>query len=225
MDSKKKFVNSIVRFIFVSLLAYASLFYIAPFIASLTSKVFNIGGGVKVTNIVQTPQLINFKNTTNQDKITVEGASTAGAEVELTLNDNSYGKITAESDGRFKFENVEILKGVNRISLRAKDNTGVQSENSKVYEINYDDKKPEMKEINIKNGDEIKNLNKTIKIIGETNEKCDIEINGKKVFIVNENKFEYLLGVEEGGVTINIKLKDKAGNEQTIPYNVSYKKG
>jgi hypothetical protein len=225
MDSKKKFVNSVVRFTFVCFLAYASLFYIAPFIASLTSKVFNIGSGVKVTNIVQTPQLINFKNTTNQDKINVEGASSAGAEVELTLNDNSYGKMTAESDGRFKFENVEILKGMNKISLKAKDNTGVQSETSKVYEIEFDDKKPEIKEINLKNGDEIKNLNKTIKIIGETTEKCDIEINGKKVFIVSENKFEYLLGVEEGGVTVNIKLKDKAGNEQILKYNVSYKKG
>ena len=29
-----------------------------------------------------------------------------GQNVKITLNDNSYGKMTAESDGRFKFENL-----------------------------------------------------------------------------------------------------------------------
>lgn len=225
MDGKKKFVNSVVRFSFICFLFYASLFYIAPFVASLTSKIFNIGTSVQVSNIVQIPQIINFKNTTNQEKINLEGSSSSGAEVELILNENSFGKINAETNGRFKFENIEILKGKNKIYFKAKDSTGVQSDTSRVYEVEFDDKKPEIKEINLKNGEEFKNLNKTIKIIGETSEKCDLEINGKKVFIISENKFEYLLGVEEGNATIDIKLKDKAGNEQNLKYTVTYKKG
>ena len=68
-------------------------------------------------------------------------------------------------------------------------------------------------------------MNKNIRIIGETNEPCEILINGKKVFIVNENKFEYLLGVEEGNVKVEITLKDKGGNEEKVIYNVIYKKG
>lgn len=225
MSSKEKFIKSFIKFIAVSVIFYLSIFYLAPFVAFLTSRIFQINTDKPVTNVVLTPTLLNFQTKTNKDKITLEGASSGSVEVELFLNDNSKAKTNSEQNGRFKFENVEILKGINKLTLKAVDSKGVSSELSKVFEIEYDDKKPEMKEINLKQGEEIKNLNKNIRIIGETNEPCEILVNGKKVFILNENKFEYLLGVEEGNVKIEIILKDKAGNEEKIIYNVAYKRG
>lgn len=225
MSSREKIIKSIIRFFVVSFFAYLSLFYIAPFLSALTSRIFNFGTDIKVTNIVQTPVLINFKDKTNQSIISLEGATSQKVEVELILNNNSYSKTTSEENGRFKFDGVNIIKGKNTIKLVSKDSTGVQSDYSNEYILEYDDTKPQIKEINLKNGDEIKNLNKNIRIIGETNEPSDIEVNGKKVFIINQNKFEYLLGVEEGNVKIEITLKDKAGNEEKLIYNVVYKKG
>lgn len=225
MSSKEKFIQSIIKFVAVCVIFYLSLFYIAPFIAFLTSRIFQFSSGTEVSNIVLTPSFLNFKDKTNQSKVTLEGSTSAKVEVELFLNDNPLAKVLSEDNGRFKFENIEILKGKNRLSLIAKDSNGISSEKSRIYDLEFDDKKPEIKEINLKQGEEIKNLNKNIRIIGETNEPTDIEVNGKKVFIISENKFEYLLGVEEGDVKIEIVLKDKAGNEEKIIYNVKYKRG
>jgi len=225
MSSKEKFIKSFIKFIAVSVIFYLSIFYLAPFVAFLTSRIFQINTDKPVANVVLTPTLLNFLNKTNKDKVTLEGSTSGNVEVELFLNDNSIAKTTSQENGRFKFENIEILKGNNKLTLKAIDSKGVSSEISKAYDIEYDDKKPEMKTINLKQGEEIKNLNKNIRIIGETNEPCEILVNGKKVFIINENKFEYLLGVEEGNVKIEVTLKDKAGNEEKITYNVIYKKG
>jgi hypothetical protein len=224
MSSKEKFIKSFIKFIAISVIFYLSIFYLAPFVAFLTSRIFQINTDKPVANVVLTPTLLNFQNKTNKDKITLEGATSGQVEVELFLNENSKAKVTSEQNGRFKFENIEILKGNNKLTLKAVDSKGISSELSRVFEIEFDDKKPEIKEINLKQGEEVKNLNKNIKIIGETNEPCEILVNGKKVFIVNENKFEYLLGVEEGNVKIEITLKDKAGNEEKIIYNVTYKR-
>jgi len=225
MSSKEKFIQSLIKLAAVSLIFYVCLFYLGPFVAFLTSRIFQINTDKPVANVVLTPTLLNFKSKTNQEKITIEGSTSSNVEVELFLNDNSMEKKNSEENGRFKFDEIRILKGINKITLKATDSKGVSSETSKAFEIEYDDKKPEIKTINLKQGEEVKNLNKNIRIIGETNEPCDILINGKKVFIVSENKFEYLLGVEEGNVKIEISLKDKAGNEEKTIYNVTYKKG
>jgi hypothetical protein len=224
MDSKKRFTQNLVKLVFLLFILYVSLFYIAPFLSGIVTSIFHTGSQVVVKTTVNKPLVTNFSELTNKDQISIEGVTSGNVSVELFLNDASYGTITSENDGKFKFENVGILKGKNKYYLIAKNNEGVESEKSKEYSFDYDDKAPEIKTINLSNGQEIKNLNKNINILGETNELCDIEINGKKVFKKDGNKFEYLLGVSEGEVKIEIKLLDKAGNESKIYYNVNYRK-
>jgi hypothetical protein len=224
MDSKKKFTKNLVKLITLLLVLYVSLFYIAPFLSGILTQIFNTGNQVVVKTTVNKPIVSNFSELVNKDKINIEGVTSGNVEVELFLNDNSYGKISSDNEGKFKFENVEILKGKNKYYLISKNNQGVESEKSKEYNLDFDDKAPEIKNINLSNGQEIRNLNKNISINGELNEVADIEINGKKVFKRDGNKFEYLLGVSEGAVNIEIKLTDKAGNEKKIYYNVTYKK-
>jgi hypothetical protein len=224
MEHKQKFAKNIFKLILLSILLYASLFYIAPFVAENIAVLIGNTKEVSVQARVNAPSLSNFQEITNKDSITLQGASSGNATVELFLNDSSYGKITAESDGKFKFEDVSIIKGKNKIYLIAKNAEGIESPKSKEYALDFDDKKPEIKTINLSNGQTVTNLNKTITISGETNEYCEIDINGKKVFKKDGNKFEYLLGVNEGEVTIEINLMDKAGNESKYFYNINYKK-
>lgn len=225
MDSKKKFTQNIVKITFLLVILYVSLFYIAPFVAGIITHFLSSKSQVVVKATVNKPIVTNYSEMTGKDKINIEGVSSANVTVELFLNDNLYAKLSSDNEGKFKFEDVLILKGKNRYYLIAKNKEGVESEKSKDYEFDYDDKEPEIKNINISNGMEIKNLNKNISILGETNEFCDIEINGKKVFKKDGNKFEYLLGVSEGEVKIEIKLTDKAKNEKKYNYSVTYKKG
>jgi len=224
MDSKKKFTKNLVKLASLLVVLYVSLFYIAPFISGILTQIFSTGKEVVVKTTVNKPLVSNYSELTNKKEITIEGVTSGNVSVELFLNGSSYAKITSDNEGKFKFENVAILKGKNKYYLSARNKEGIESEKSKDYDVEFDDKTPEIKEINISNGQEIKNLNKNINIIGETNEPCDIEINGKKVFKKDGNKFEYLLGVSEGEVKIEIKLVDKVGNEKKLNYNVTYKK-
>lgn len=224
MNAKKQFTNNLIKFLGLSVFLYASLFYIAPFVAEKVSRVTGNRTTVTVTAKVNSPTFSNLPALVKSDTITLEGVASSNVLVELFLNDSSYGKINADSEGKFKFENVSIIKGVNKLQLLAKNSDGIESPKSREYSIDFDDKKPEIKNINISNNQQITNLNKTIDILGETSEASDIEVNGKKVFKKDGNKFEYLLGVSEGNVSINIKLVDKAGNENTYNYNLTYKK-
>ena len=224
MDHKKQFTNNLIKLVVLGVLLYASLFYIAPFLAENIAVIFNSKNQVVVPTKINSPSLTNFPEVTNKDFINLEGVASANVSVELFVNDSSYAKLTSESDGKFKFEGVNIIKGKNTIYLISKNNEGVESPKSKVYSLDFDDKKPEIKNINLSNGITITNLNKTINITGETNEACEIDVNGKKVFKKDGNKFEYLLGVSEGEVSIDLKLIDKAGNENKYFYKVTYKK-
>lgn len=224
MDSKKRFTQNLVKLASLLVVLYVSLFYVAPFLSGLLTQIFNTGNQVVVKTTVNRPIVNNYSELVNKDRINIEGVTSGNVNVELFLNDSSYGKISSDNEGKFKFEDVEILKGKNKYYLVAKNNEGVESAKSNEYSFDFDDKKPEIKSINISNGQEIRNLNKNINITGETNEPTDIEINGKKVFKKDGNKFEYLLGVSEGEVKIEIKLTDKAGNETKQFYSVSYKK-
>ena len=225
MEHKQKFTHNIVKLLLLCVFLYASLFYIAPFVAENIAKLIGTTKQISVQTRVNSPSLSNFQELTNKDSIAFQGVSSGNASVELFLNDSSYGKVTAETDGKFKFENVSIIKGKNKIYLIAKNSEGIESPKSKEYNLDFDDKKPEIKTINLSNGQTITNLNKTVTITGETNEYSEIEINGKKVFKKDANKFEYLLGVTEGEISVEVKLIDKAGNENKYFYKITYKKG
>lgn len=224
MESKKKFTKNLIRLIVLCLVLYASILYIGPFVAGIVSNLANSGNTIEVKKTVLSPSLQNPQLITNKDRINLSGISSANVSVELFLNDSSYGKLTTDNDGKFEFQDISILKGKNKVYLIAKNKEGVESQKSREYEIDYDDQKPSIKQLNISNGQEIKNLNKNILIQGEVSEESGIEINGKKVFKITGNKFEYLLGVEEGNVEIKIKVTDRAGNEYLENLKVTYKR-
>jgi len=224
MDSKKKFFQSLIRLFILCIILYVSVLYLGPLLAGIISNLTNSGSNVEVKKTVIAPSLQNPPTITNKDKISITGITSGNVSVELYINESSYGKLTSDNDGKFEFQDVQILKGKNNLYLIAKNKEGIESPKSKIYELDFDDQKPSIKQLNISNGQEIKNLNKNILIQGEISEPSNIEINGKKVFKVTDNKFEYLLGVEEGNVEIKIKITDKAGNEFLETLVIKYKK-
>ena len=105
MEHKQKFTQNIVKLLLLCVFLYASLFYIAPFVAENIAKLIGTTKQISVQTRVNSPSLSNFQELTNKDSITFQGVSSGNASVELFLNDSSYGKVTAETDGKFKFEN------------------------------------------------------------------------------------------------------------------------
>lgn len=225
MISKKKIFQSIIKLFISCILLYVSVLYIGPFIAGIVSNITNSGNNIEVKKTVITPSLQNPISTTNKDRVSLNGIASNNVIVELFLNGDSYGKLSTDNDGKFEFQDVEILKGKNKLYLIARNKEGIESPKSRDYEIDFDDKKPSIINLNVKNGEEVKNLNKNILIKGEVSEPSNIEINSKKVFKVTDNKFEYLLGVEEGDFEVKIKITDKAGNEYLETLIIKYKKG
>jgi hypothetical protein len=190
----------------------------------LLSRILNPNQNIQVATIVPRPFLVDFKTLTNQSFINLEGRSQANTKVVLFVNDNYLTEVLSSEDGKFLFTEVGIVKGKNRLKLQSETLEGKKSDFSEIYELDFDDTKPEIKSINIKNGQEIRNLNQNIKVIGEVSESSDIEINGRRVVNINGNKFEYLLGLKEGDFKIEVKVIDKAGNELEEVYYVKYTK-
>lgn len=224
MNSKSKLVSRLVTFSFLLGFLYISLFYLAPLVSQFASKILNPNQVTNVPVIVAKPQLTNFKPLVNQNSINFEGVAQAKSKVVLYLNGNYLTETLTNESGKFIFSEIGIVKGKNTVKLYAQTLNGVKSEETELYEINFDDIKPEIKKINIKDNEDIRNLNQNINIIGEVSEPVEIEINGRRVFNIMGNNFDYLLGLKEGENKVEIKITDKAGNELKQTYKLNYQK-
>ncbi len=180
------------------------------------------GPTVQVT--LSPPIFNNLPKATNQKTITIEGFAKSGTTVILYLNGPEKGETLTDGEGKFVFENIQLMDGRNTLFAKLVDGNGNKSENSETEVITVDDKKPDITINEPKDGETIKNLNKRILIKGSVSEKSKITINNRLVVLKPDLTFEFLLGVDEGDVQVKVKATDEAGNSKTEIVNVKYKK-
>jgi hypothetical protein len=170
------------------------------------------------------PLLAQIPEATKEDAINITGYGQPGFTVKLFVNGPTASTNVIGSDGVFQFDGVKLISGRNTIFAKTVDKQGVESEKSSTYIVNVDKKAPKIEIEEPDNGETIRNLDKRIKIKGKINEKATILINGKQAIQKSDLTFEYLLGVSEGNVSIEVKATDVAGNEKVEKINVEYKK-
>lgn len=170
------------------------------------------------------PIFSHLPESTKEKKININGITEPGATVKIFINGPQKAETTADNDGMFTFVDLEIGEGNNTVFAKAVDINGNESENSKTFEIVYDDKKPDIDISSPKNGETVKNLNQRVTIQGKLNEEAEVTINGRNAVVKSDLTFELLLGVNEGNITITIEAIDKAGNKATEVINVTYQK-
>jgi hypothetical protein len=220
--TKKNFII----FTGISIFCVFSMIFFGPQIA----KVF--GYLSKYRNIVEAPQTFaplppifnNAPKATKKTSIELKGATTPGALVKVYVNGPIADETVADNDGNFTFLELPIIKGRNTIFARAINDTQEESEKSETIIVEYDNKEPEL-ELNIEDGDEIRNLNDRIIIKGESNEQAKIKINNKNVILKPDLTFEFILGAKEGENEIKLEAIDNAGNKLEEELKITYKKG
>ena len=222
---KRKFVNFEERknkrnaavFMFLTIAAIVALYFLGiPALGKLTSFVSSLrGNNQKIGSSDITPppppKFRNFPEFTNQQNLTLNGNTEAGASVKLTFNGNPQ-EVLADASGLFSF-NVMLQDGINTFAAIAVDQSGNQSQKSDDYEITFDKKVPELEITSPTDGSSYFGSNqRQVTIEGKTEAESSVTINDRIISVDDEGIFQYTTTLNEGANAFNIKSTDRAGN-------------
>lgn len=197
------------------LILFAFLFYGLPTIASLSA----ILGDFRPKSVDETdkkppakPRFLTQSVATNNATLILSGIDQAGVEVALFQNGKDLGIVKTTDTGSFE-KLVKLTEGNNKFTARAKNDKGVESQNSDTLEIILDTSPPEIiiTEPTGKNFTEEK-----ITIKGEVDEDAEVSVNDKIVVLDEQNSFSASVTLKSGENNIVIKAVDKASNEATL---------
>ncbi len=208
-------------FIFILIIAFS---YFGPQIGSLFGFISkNRNQEVPEIKVaLAPPSFVDVPDAINSNNITIQGFAESGNTVKLFLNGPEKAEIVVGSDGKFFFDNVELLDGRNSFFAKTVDQSGNTSDKSATFFIEVDTKSPKIEITEPKNGDTIKNLNNRVMVKGKISEKAKIRVNGKIAIQQPDLSFEFLLGVSKGDVEIKVSATDDAGNEKIEKIFIKY---
>lgn len=222
----RKLLKTLLAIVGLIILLVSMLTLFAPEVGSffgLFSK--HRGEGYEQAHIKPNPPIFSFiPNSTKEEEISITGYSQPGLTVKLFVNGPERESTTTGADGLFAFNAIKLNAGSNTISGKTYDAYGSESDSSSVYQVIVDKDKPKIKIDSPKNNETIKNLDGRIRVTGSINEKGNIKINKKTAIVKPDLTFEFLLGVSEGNVQIEIEATDEANNSITEKFNVVYQK-
>lgn len=157
------------------------------------------------------PLVDDLPDFTNQKNLTLTGSAEPGIKVIILFN-NQNSEILSDNDGRFS-SNLSLVKGENTLSLQAKDNAVNLSQETKEYQIVFDDTPPKLE---IKSPADQSNFfgskQKEVNIEGLAEEEVGLTINDRFVSVDENGNFVFKTILEEGENKFLIKALDKAGN-------------
>jgi hypothetical protein len=148
----------------------------------------------------------------------------AGDTVKIYLNGPEAGSVVADTEGLFTFLDLPLIKGNNIIFGKTTDADNRQSEPSETFTLVYSTDKPKIDVDTPKDGDVIKNLDKSVLVKGKVDKKAEVKVNGRLAILSSDNRFEVLLGASEGNMEIKIEAVDEAGNKEEKTIKVRYVK-
>ncbi len=154
--------------------------------------------------------------------ITVKGRAEPGVKVSIFLNDKLKEELVAGAEGEFS-ANLPILAGENTLYGVAKDESGNESAQSRVYIIIYDKKAPDLEITEPANGSSFYGQNqKQITIKGKTESGAQVWVNERFATVDSEGLFVYTTTLQEGENNFEVKAADKADNNATKNLSVTF---
>jgi hypothetical protein len=209
-------VGIIIAFIFFGLPLVARL---AGFLTDLKKS----GSPIEISDTTPPapPILERFAEYTKDQQLKISGKTEPGAIVTLFLNTNDE-EIIANKNGEFNYT-FKLRKGENTISVRAKDSAGNESQESKIYEVIFDNESPDLEITSPEEGKEYYgSKERQITIEGLTEDGVSLTINDRIVAVEEDGTFTFLTTLNEGKNNFNIKSTDKAGNQTEMDFAVSF---
>lgn len=223
---EKRNIRSAVFFVTLTIIIGILLFFIGiPLFGKLTVFLSDLrGSGKSISNNDTTPpappKFNYFPVVTNQQTLTVTGNAEPGANIKLAFNGSSTETLV-DKDGNFTF-NLQLDNGDNTFSAIAIDPSGNQSQKTKDFTINFDNKAPDLSITSPLDGASFfGSSQRQVTIQGTTSVGSQVVINDRIVTVDDNGNFQYTTTLNDGANPFIIKSQDAAGNttEKNITLN------
>lgn len=169
------------------------------------------------------PPVLNIPyEATNTAVIKISGFAQPRTKVEIYIDDNLQTTVDTKDDGAFLAENIQLLLELNNINAKTVDEKGGKSLPSKTIRIIYDNQKPKLELSKPEDNQVIKDGDKKITILGNTEPGNDIWVSGVKIVVNSEGSFNQTIGINDGENDLIIQATDKAGNTTSLSRKVIY---
>jgi len=168
------------------------------------------------------PQIDILPEATNQQRIEISGSAEPAATLIFSFNGKER-ELLVDSDGKFSFS-VNLRLGENRISAKAVDSTGNESQETQTLSVLYDTEKPTLELLTPADGSDFYGAKqRQVVIEGQTEPGASLTINERFVAVEDDGAFSFATTLSEGSNELNVKAKDAAGNEseQKLTLNFS----
>lgn len=222
---KQRFLTTV---IIIIALMYVMVTWVLPgFIGGLGSITdFFKGSQIAETPISENPNLappvLNIPyEATNSAKINISGFAASHSTVKIYLDDELVETTTAEDDGTFLTQNIDLVLGNNNIFGKTEDEKGKESLPSKTIKLIYDNEKPAL-EISGPPDNHIVLGERKLIVDGRTEPNVTVTINGEQAIVDSEGKFSRQFNLSDGTNIFTIESKDIAGNTSIIARNVTF---
>lgn len=167
------------------------------------------------------PRLVSTFEATNSANFSISGVAEPKVNVELLKNDVSLGKTTADDKGVFEFDNLTLDKGENVFTALASTDKEGNSELSKTLKITYDDQPPSLNMIN-PSEDSVTVDSADFDITGKSEAGVSVSVNGKLAMVDDEGKFKLKVQLVAGKNSLEIIVRNIAGNETKKTIEINY---
>jgi bacillopeptidase F len=158
------------------------------------------------------PQLLSLPVATFSAQIKVAGFAETGSKVTVYVNSQARGEVVTDSNGGFEVDKVGLAAGKNGVWAVAVDQAGNKSQDAAVVYVDMDDIKPELTLESPT--DQTTTAASNIEIKGKVSEpEAEVTVNGRFVPVSAGGSFAVKISLNPGENKLNIKARDRAGNE------------
>lgn len=159
---------------------------------------------------------------TKSAEIVIYALSEPGTKVFLFLDSSQVAEKGADKEGEVVFSDIVLKSGKNQLWTKAQDESGNMSNQSKVLEIIFMDKGPELNLEKPSEGQRFSGNDNPIEIRGKTGISAKVYINNRLTIADGNGGFVLKYNLNEGENILKIKVVDTAGNEGFKEVKVFY---
>lgn len=225
---EKRNVRSAVVYVLLTLLLIIFLLYFGlPTTAKIAGFLADLRGSALPVELNDTtppapPTFEPLDEFTQKAVITVKGRAEPGVKLTIYLNEKLEEELVVDVSGNFTAD-LPILAGENTLYALAQDESGNQSNQSKLLTITYDKKAPDLTIAEPADGASFSGSSqKQITIKGLTEEEAQVTINGRFVSVKPDGSFDFPFILSEGENNLEVVSSDQAGNTTKKNLSVSF---
>ena len=174
-------------------------------------------------SFISPPELSLPFEATNSAKIAITGEVIQGEKVKLYLNDEAKDEVDVKDDKTFKFKNIALAEGDNKIEALVITENNKKSNFSSPIHVFYI-KNPPVLDVNTpaENQEFHGGESNPILVSGKTDPRAKVTVNGFWAIIDSDGNYSYNLSIHEGDNQIDVKSTDQAGNSVSKTLKIKF---